>query len=212
MFILDQKPQFTVVQPPRQLQEGYLVRFSEKWPSTFSQIRGKTFRIQKTSQIPYDLSYIIPVDDYRDIDLSNGTGSFMENLYPTNDTTLYEVSLGLKLGNYVVHFYLPATQNISGLEQASMINPDVTDAKEKFLGARQPKDSPYDNPQMKFYLVKDLSPLIVRPVILSNVDYELVVLGFVVNKCKIELIPSPTKDELQKAKEIKYYEEITRNW
>lgn len=212
MIELQQKPQFTVVQPPKLLQEGYLVHFSDGWPSTHSAIRGKTFRIDKVNQVPYDLSYILPVSDYRDIDLSNGTGTYQENLYPTNQATLYELSLGFKPGSYLVHFYVPASQDVSSLEQATMINPDITDDEKKFLGARQPKDSPYDNPQIKLYLVKDLTPLIIRPIIQADVDFELVVLGIVVNKCKLVEIPQPSKDDLQKAKVIKYYEELTKNW
>ena len=32
--------------------------------------------------------------------------------------------------------------------------PDLTDNTKKYLGARSPEDSPYDDPRIKVYLVK----------------------------------------------------------
>ena len=60
MLELQPKPQFSVVIPPKLLQEGYLVTFSSDWPSTHDAIREKTFRIDAVNQVPYDLSYILP--------------------------------------------------------------------------------------------------------------------------------------------------------
>ncbi|KKL12967.1 hypothetical protein LCGC14_2530500, partial [marine sediment metagenome] len=84
--------------------------------------------------------------------------------------------------------------------------PDLTDTKKKYLGARQPKDSPYDDPRIKLYFVKDLAPLIMRLFVLGGVDYEKIVAGLMVNKCLMREITAPTEDQRLKAKVIRYYD------
>jgi hypothetical protein len=205
MLELQPKPQFSVVIPPKTLQEGYLVHFSEDWPSTQDAIRNKTFRIDATNQVPYDLSYVIPTGDYRDVDFANGSGTFKENVYPENQDTLFEVLIGFKPGCFLSHWYIPAGKSIHNLEYAQMY-PDLTNAKRKYLGARQPKDSPYDDPRIKLYFVKDLAPLIMRLYVLAGVDYEKIVTGLTVNKCKLQEITSPSDADLLKAKVIRYYD------
>lgn len=207
MFELQLKPQFSVVIPPRLLQEGYLVTFPSSWPATYSNVTGKTFRIEVVVQNPYDLGYIIPTADYRDIDFSNGTGTFQEGLYPENAITLYEIAIGWKPGAFINEFFIPATRSINRLEYAGM-EPDVTDSKKRYLGAYTYKDSPYDNPQIKFYAVQKLTPLIMRQYVLAGVDYEKCVTGLIINRCKMAVIANPSQDQLQKAKVIRYYEEL----
>jgi len=205
MLELVPKPQFSVVIPPKTLQEGYMVHFDSDWPSTHDAIRERTFRIDAVNQVPYDLSYIIPTGDYRDVDFANGSSTFKESIYPEQQNSLFEVLLGLKLGNYLTHWYIPAGKSIHQLEYAQMY-PDLTDTKKKYLGARQPKDSPYNDPRIKLYLVKDLAPLIMRLFVLGGVDYEKCVIGLTVNKCQLREIEAPTEDQLLKAKVIRYYD------
>ena len=205
MLELQPKPQFSVVIPPKTLQEGYLVHFDSDWPSTHDAIREKTFRIDAVNQVPYDLPYIIPTGDYRDVDFANGSGTFKENIYPEQQSSLFEVLVGLKKGDYITHWYIPAGKSIHQLEYAQMY-PDLTDTKKKYLGARQPKDSPYDDPRIKLYLVKDLAPLIMRLFVLGGVDYEKCIIGLTVNKCLMREIEAPTEDQLLKAKVIRYYD------
>jgi len=205
MLELVPKPQFSVVIPPKTLQEGYLVTFSSDWPSTHVAIREKTFRIDAVNQVPYDLSYIIPTGDFRDVDFANGSGTFKENIYPENQNSLFEVLLGFKPGNFVSHWYIPAGKSVHNLEYAQMY-PDLTNAKRKYLGARQPKDSPYDDPRIKLYFVKDLAPMIMRLYVLAGVDFEKVVTGLTVNKCQMREITLPTEDQKLKAKVIRYYD------
>ena len=215
MLELALKPQFTVVVPPKMLQEGYLVNFPGSWPATLAHIREKTFRINEVNQVPYPLPYIIPASDYRDVDLSNGSGTFQESIYPTGTQSLFEVSLGLgpEWGpddpppNYLIHFYIPAGKHINSLEYAQMF-PDVADAKKRYLGARRPVDSPFNDPRIKFYLVSDLTPLIIRVYNLAGVDYEKCVLNFTINKCHLEEIPAPTEQEKLKAKVIRYFDDL----
>jgi len=205
MLELQPKPQFSVVVPPKLLQEGYLVTFSSDWPSTHVAIREKTFRIDVCNQVPYDLPYIIPTGDYRDVDFSNGAGTFQESIYPENLTSLFEVLVGFKPGNFLTHWYIPAGKSIHALEYAQMY-PDLTSTKKKYLGARQPKDSPYNDPRIKLYFVKDLAPLIMRVFVLPGVDYENCITGLTINKCKLREIESPTDEQKLKAKVIRYYD------
>jgi len=205
MLELVPKPQFSVVIPPKTLQEGYLVTFSSDWPSTHEAIREKTFRIDAVNQVPYDLSYIIPTGDFRDVDFANGSGTFKENLYPENQNTLFEVLLGFKPGNFLSHWYIPAGKSVHNLEYAQMY-PDITNAKRKYLGARAPKDSPYEDPRIKLYFVKDLAPMIMRLFVLPGVDYEKVVTGLTINKCLMRELELPTEGDRLKAKVIRYYD------
>jgi len=206
MLELKPAPLATVSPPvPKLLQEGYYVRFTDVWPGTLSEVKGKLFQIEKTNQVPYDISRIIPSDDYCDIDLSNATGG--ENIYPTNSKTLYETLIGFKPGNYLVHFYIPAGEYVHRLEQAGM-TPDVTSSTRKYLGARKPEDSPYDDKRIFTYLVKDLEPLILRTYVDLGIDFEKIVIGLLVNKCHLKQIPSPTAEQLRLAKKIEYYTEL----
>jgi len=206
MLELVPKPQFTVVVPPKLIQEGYLVNFTNAWPSTMTHVRGKTFRVEAVNQVPYPRGYIIPTGDYRDVDLSNGQGTFQESFYPTRSQSLFEVALGLRPGNYLVQFYIPATRSIHNLEYAGM-TPDVTSATKVYLGARKPEDSPPEDTRIKMYLVMDLEPLILRVFVLPGVDYEKCVLDFTINKCDLREI-QPTDAERLKAKVIRYYDEL----
>ena len=190
---------------PKLLQEGYFVRFTDQWPDTLPYVKNKSFKIGRTNQVPYDLSYILPGNDYRDVDLSNNAGG--EALYPENTKTLYEVALGFKPGNYMVHFYIPAGEFVHRLEQAGMV-PDVTHATRRYLGARKPEDSPYDDKRIFMYFIKDLEPIILRVFVDTGVDFEKCVLGLTVNKCYMVAMPNPTNEQLAKAKVLHYYSEL----
>ncbi|KKM66364.1 hypothetical protein LCGC14_1481940 [marine sediment metagenome] len=207
MLELQAKPQFNVVVPPKLLQEGYLVHFPMSWPSTYKAVSGKTFRLDATSQVPYDLSYIIPTGDYRDVDFSNGSGTFQEGIMPENLLSLFEVSLGFKPGAFIAEFFIPAGKALHRLEYAQM-EPDITNAKRLFLGAYTAKASPYEDPRIKMYFIKDFTALIMRLYVLAGVDYEKVVAGLIVNRCRLREIPSPTQDDMRKAKVIRYYDEL----
>ena len=200
-------PQFTVVVPPKLLQEGYLVSFTNAWPSTLSAVRGKTFQINRTNQVPHSLRFIIPTGDFRDVDLSNGSADAQESLYPVVNSNLYEVSLGLSPGAYVVHFLIPATRFIHELGFAGQ-SPNVNSATLVYLGARRPQDSPIEDPRIKFYLVNDLTPLILRVFTLPGVDFEKIIMELTINKLDLVEIENPTDDQLVKSKVIRYFEEL----
>ena len=207
MLELQPKPQFSVVIPPKLLQEGYLVYFTGGWPSTHDAIREKLFRIEACNQVPYPRSYIIPTGDYRDVDFSNGSGTYQESMYPENQNTLYEVLLGFAPGAFVSHWEIPSGKSVHQLEWAQMY-PDVTDVDKRYLGARRAEDSPYEDPRIKLYFVKDLAPLIMKLYCLPGVDYEKIMVSITVNKCDMRHIESPTDEQRLKAKVIRYYDEL----
>jgi len=193
---------------PKTLQENFFVRFTDQWPDTLSDVKGKLFQIEKTNQVPYDLSYIIASGGYYDVDMSNATGG--ENIYPQNTKTLYETLIGFKPGNYLVHFYIPAGEYMHRLEQSSMV-PSTTPplhSTRRYLGARKPEDSPYDDKRLFTYSVKDLEPLILRLLVDTGVGYEKCILGLLVNKCYLKHIPSPTAEQIARSKVIEYYSEL----
>lgn len=205
MLELKPMPEATVTPGvPKLLQEGYFVRFTDAWPLTLPHVKGKTFQVERTTQVPYDITRIIPGGNYCDVDMSNATGG--ENIYPENTKTLYETILGFKPGNYLVHFYIPAGEYMHRLEQAGMV-PNVASATLRYLGARKPEDSPYDDKRIFIYSVKDLEPLILRLLVDNGVAWEKMVLVLVVNKCYLKQI-TPTAEQLKLAKKIDYYTEL----
>lgn len=188
---------------PKLLQPGFIVRFTDVWPVELEHVSGKTFEIQKTNVVPYDLHYILPTADYRDVDISNQAGG--ENIYPTSVKTLYEITVGFKPANVLCGLYIPAGEYAKRLEAASMV-PTVTSATLRYLGAIKPEDSPYDDHTLYIYAVYKLEPLIMRLYIDGGIDFEKVVMGLNVNKCYLKQI-TPTPEQASRAKVIPYYSE-----
>ncbi len=191
---------------PKILQEGYYVRFTDKWPDSLSDVKSKLFQIEKTNQVPYDIIRRIPTGNYCDIDLSNSTGTG-EGVYPENTKTLYETLIGFKPGNYLVNFYIPSGEYVHRLEQSGMV-PTPASATLRYLGARKPEDSPYEDKRIFTYSIKDLEPLTLRVLVDSGIDFEKCVLGLLVNKTYMRYIAAPTNEQLRLAKEIPYYSEL----
>jgi len=206
MFIEKPVPE-AMVSPgvPKLLQEGYYVKFTKAWPAEFSSISGKLFQIAETNVVPHDIHHIIPTNDFRDVDLSNSAGG--ENLYPESVNTLNEVVLGFKPGNYLAQVYIPAGEALSRLEQASMF-PEVTNVVTRYLGQRTPTDSPYGDKRIFMYFVRNLEPIIFRMFVDTGIDFEKVVIGAMVNKCRLSLIAAPTPDQERLAKVVRYYSEL----
>jgi len=69
------------------LQKGSWVRFSDKFDKKWCS--GKVFEVEEEPIIvPYQISYILPGDDYKDVDLSNSTNGV--KLYPEKEYVLYK--------------------------------------------------------------------------------------------------------------------------
>jgi len=188
------------------LQKGSWVRFSNAWPDTHKWARGRVFVVeQEPIIVPYAASYKIPGSDYKDIDLSNATGGLL--LYPENEGILYQTSIGLKPGQYVIHTYVPTGKYVYALGESSMY-PDVTSATLKYLGAKKYEDSPYENPLWYLYFIKDMAAFILRLLVLEGIDYEKVTIEFKVNKCQIKEIETPTVEQMEKALLLRYHLEF----
>ncbi len=238
--MIEEKPRsLASVEPgvPSLIQDKWLLKFSDNWPSNRTNVTGtnpkggtygKFFQVVERNQVPYDLPYIIPPNDYRDVDFSDSATipGIQENLYPIQNQTLYEIQLGFKKANFLAQFYMPAGQIVSRLEQTAMLAPDpptVTIANFasplRYLGQRKYEDSPYDDKKIYIYTIKDMDAMIMRlfvdsglPVIVT--DYEKIIVGLIVNKCKLVEIPTlfdangnvtqPTQRQLEIAKTIPY--------
>jgi hypothetical protein len=188
---------------PKLLQQGFVVKFTSVWPVSLEHVSGKTFEIEKTNVVPYDVHHIIPGGDYRDVDISNQAGG--ELLYPTSTKTLYEMTCGFKPANMLCHLYIPAGEYAKRLEAASMV-PNVASVTLRYLGAIKPEDSPYDDHTLYIYSVFNLEPLIMRWYVDAGVDFDKCVMGVNVNKCRLKEI-TPTPEQAARAKEIPYYSE-----
>ncbi len=124
---------------------------------------------------------------HKELDLSNAASGGL-NLYPETDNQVHEVLIGMKLGNYIVQIDVPNGRPLWKLPQASM-NPSKTDADLKYLGAKSPEDSPAYSPNLKFWFIKDMSAVILRPIVLSGVDFERVTFTFKVAKHVLTPLP-----------------------
>ena len=85
--------------------------------------------------------------------------------------------------------------------------PNVASPTLRYLGARKPEDSPYDDKRIFIYSVKDLEPLLLRVFVDNGVGFEKCILGLIVNKCYLKEI-APTAEQLAKALKIQYYSEL----
>jgi len=189
---------------PKYLQEGYFVTFTDKWPDSLSWVKGKSFVIEKTNQVPYDLHYIIPSNDYRDVDISNSSDG--EKIYPENTKTLYQIGVGFKPANLLCELFIPAGEYSQRLEYASMV-PTLSSSTLKYLGAFKPEDTPYDDKRLFFYAVYKLEPLIMRLYVDTGIDYDKIIAGLLVNKCYMRQVVL-TPEQARHSEVIRYYSEL----
>lgn len=194
------------------LKKGAWVRFSDKFKDTTKWARGRLFEVEEEPMfVHYARSYTLPASDWKDLDLSNATNGL--KLYPEDENVVYQIAVGFKPGEYITHVFIPKDKFLYRLGYTSMY--PVTDtsgtdyATLKYLGAFNPDDSPFDSPLLFLYAIKDISSFYLRPFILEGVDYEKVTIGFGINKCKLKLIETPTKEQLERGMFIPYYEELT---
>jgi hypothetical protein len=192
------------------LQKGSWVNFSNLFTQPWA--KGNLFEVaEEPVLVRYARSYTLPASDWKDLDLSNATNGL--NLYPGDEDVLYQIAIGFKPGEYLTHVYIPKDKPIYRLGESSMY--PVTDsgstdyATLKYLGAYNPGDSPYDSPLLFLYAIKDVTAFYLRPLILEGVDYDKVTIGFYINKCKLKEIEKPSKEQLERAKRIEYYTEMT---
>lgn len=189
------------------LQKESWVYFSPEWPDTWDWASGKLFSVKEEPVVvPYAKSYILPDQDYKDLDLSNATNGL--KLYPEDEGVLYQCAIGFKLGNYVTHIYVPTNRYVYALGESTMY-PDVDDADKLYLGAKKPEDSPAGAPTLFLYFIKDSPAFVLRTYVLRGLDYDKVGFDFAINKCKLEEIKNPTEDMIRKALRVAYYTELS---
>ena len=142
---------------------------------------GDTFIVERTAQVNYEISIILPPTDTTTIDLTE------VGLYPESEKTLYEILVGLKGGkDILIYPQIPAGKYVWRLEK-SLMTPNPSRENLRYLGEISVDDSPYNDPRLRIHTIKDLEPLLF---VLYNdgSDYEKLVMKFFVNKCKIEKI------------------------
>ena len=189
------------------LQKESWVYFSPAWPGTHKWASGKLFEVsEEPIVVSYPVSYILPGDDYKDVDLSNSTAGL--KLYPESEGVLYQALVGIKPGDFLVHIYVPKDKYVYALGESSMY-PDVTDASKKYLGAKTYADSPYNAPMLQLYFIKDMPAFYFRFYVLEGVDFEKCTVIFQINKCKLTEIEEPDEDMIKKATRIDYYTELS---
>jgi len=189
------------------LQKGSWVRFSKEFPDTHKWARGKTFVVhQEPIIVPYENSYILPGADYKDVDLSNSTAGL--KLYPENEQVLYQIALGFKKGDYLMHIYIPSGRYIYSLGYSSMY-PDVSSASNLYLGAKTSTESSPEFPLLHIYAIKNMAAYILRHYVTGGVDFEKCSVKFYINKCELREIVTPTTEQEDKALLIRYYTELT---
>jgi hypothetical protein len=204
----------TLTFPPakREFDVGDFLTFSNRWPENLGIKPGMTYQVVWHQEVPYELHYILPANDYKDVDISDPTSytaTGPENLYPYGaNNTLYQILFGLKPGNFVVHLYMPANQYILGLEYTNMYPSQnvMTDPKLKYIGAIRWHDTPYYDPRLKLITVYNMLPFYFR-FLVDLGDFEKCVAPLIINHCMLNPIANPTAE--QKSKNlIRYVTEI----
>lgn len=172
--------------------------------------KGKYWEIKETVLVSYDRGYILPEDDYKNLDLSNATAGL--KLYPESEGVVYETLIGLKPGNYQIGLFIPGVNDyLLALGDTSMY-PDLTDDDLKYLAAITPEDSPYNNPLLKIWAIKDMAAWILKTYILEGCGvtdkaFEKAILGFRIAKHRLGEISKPDVFTT-----IKYFTEIKGTW
>jgi len=163
---------------------------------------GDTFRIERTQQIVYEQTLILPSSDYTQIDL-NDIG-----LYPTNINTLYEILVGLKGGkDILIYPQVPAGKYFARLEESELF-PNFATPQLRYIGFIDAKTTPVDEPKLRIHTVKDLEPIIF---ILYNdgSDYEKLVMKFLINRCRLVRLSAEEAEQIEVYREIQHYEALT---
>lgn len=193
-----------------QLKENSWVRFTPSWPDNHAWVkRSQVFTVTQQLLVPVPYSYVLPESDYRKLDLSNANGGL--KLYPADELVLYEILLGLKPGNFIIHVYVPSNRYIMSLADPTM-TPDVSDSAtpptQRYIGALNPSDSPAVTPLWKLYAVKDMAAFQLWDYVLKGVDFEKTTIVFFVNKLRLAPLTAPTVEQQERATTIRYYEEM----
>lgn len=192
-----------LTETPDLLKERYLVQFSIGWPDETHK-SGQLFRVERTIQVKYDVGRIIAAGETQDLDFAVTTGGIGDNnlaLIPQNPLTMYELLIGFK-GNPLVY---PRYANEYYLKlEATGVLPDTGNARRRYLGFYDRRDSPFTAPRLREHTVRYME----TPVFRVHNDGDLaekVVFRFIVNRCLLAPATNVTQEERQRARLIKHY-------
>ena len=194
-----------LVDTPRFLKEGHIVHFGEGWRNDKE---NKYFKVQQTQQLTYDVIRIVSPGNanIQDIDFEapnqGGVSDAYISMLPVNTKTMYESLIGFK-GICMVY---PRYGNRYQLQlEESQVLPTPSDTTYlAWMGYFDSVQSPYYAPKVRVYTLKDQEPphwFLFNP----YQDDEKIVIRNVVNKCKLELLPTPSEVEKKVAREVTYY-------
>lgn len=201
------------------LKKGSWVRFTNAWPTdqNLTWASGNTFEVSLDPVLtPYPVSFTLQNGDYQYLDLSNmtvptpgtplgTTGSLQA--YPAKTGVLYQIGIGMKPGNYFLQLYIPKGQYIYTVGSPNIF-PDITNQYFRYLGAKYPKDSPFDSPLWYLYAIYAQPAFILAPFV-DGVDFDKINLVFFINKCVLSQITDPVKLKQAQDKSllVEYYTE-----
>jgi hypothetical protein len=218
----------TIEFPPakREYQVNDYLTFSSQWPTNVGIAPNHTYQVVWREDVPYDIWNIIQAGDYKDVNISDNTQNVAtdpayENLYPYgSQNTIYQILIGLKPGNYMLHLYMPYDQYILGLEFTNMVPNDqnMTDPRLKYIGSIKPEDSPYYDPRLTLVTVYNMVPFYLR-FLVDTGDDEKCIAPVIINHCQLnDLTPPATgatpaqtaayNQAVAKAQMIRYIAEI----
>lgn len=196
------------------LKKGSWVQFSKEWPAEQSWAKGRLFSvINDPLVVTFPMSYILPGQDYVDVNLANLPTAFTTtvlNLYPAKQGVLYQAGIGIKEGDFFIQVGIPAAQQYVYRLGQSFMYPNITDANLRYLGGKTYKDSPEDSPLLFFYFVNNQPYFYLRIYALEGKDFEKCSVVFYINKCDLgEMPPTPLAQE--RALLVPYYTELVNN-
>ena len=202
------------------LQQNSWVKFSKSWAADQDYLAGNVYQVfNQPLVVRYPITRKAPTGYYATLDLSNtvnppsttpaANANFSWQMYPNTKNVLYQISVGLKKGNYFVQTFIPSNKYIYTVGSTS-IYPDFNSSLWRYLGVKYPKDSPEESPVWNLYTVWNMVPIILE-LYSEGQDVEKMTLVFKVNKCQLKEIPpaNPKYDEANaRAMLIPYYTDL----
>jgi hypothetical protein len=189
---------------PALLREGHYLHFLGPWDDNW---KNGYFQVVLCQQIDVERAWDIAKTQQYEVSFeSPATGGFSANrlsLIPENGETVYEILMGIKglpiaYPRYNNRYFLQ-------LETTSCL-PDPTDTnhRAKWLGYFSQKTSPFGNPLLREYTIKDQSPPSLE---LFNdfVGTEHIGLRFIVNRCRVKKVEALTEEQRRRAREIQHF-------
>jgi hypothetical protein len=202
---------------PSLLLDGHIIHVSAKFASgNTAQFADKYYVIDNPQQVPYDRWYVLPTADYRDVDLSNGTGTWQESIMPYEVSEINEVLFCFSGHQTLVYPMVPSARYFQKLSYSGM-SPLPTNTTLRYLGCWKETDCYYDQNDPKnttmfvrMMFLKDIEPVILRTYIDSENTFEKVVMHFLINRCTIKSLPNPTAEEKRVARKILHWSELKK--